>query len=139
MSSPDMDQVITDLRAIPREVRKELRPVLKRAGEGAATAARAHASWSTRIPGAIRVAVRYGQQRPGVTLRVSAGRAPHARAFEGLGRPGVIRHPLFGDREHWFAQARRPFAWPAVSSRRAEIERNVASVVEMAARRHGFH
>ncbi len=140
MPLEDFDRVITDLQAIPREVRTELTPVLKRAGESVAADARARASWSTRIPGAVALSVRYGQRRTGVLLRVSAARAPHARAYEGLGRPGNFRHPRFGDRDaEWVTQARRPYAWPAVVAHRAETDHDVAGVVDAAARRHGFH
>lgn len=136
---PPMETVIADLRAIPREARRDLTPVLKRAGEGAAAQARANASWSTRIPGAIRVQVRYGRVRTGVLVRVAARLAPHARAYEGLGVPGSFRHPLFGDWDRAVSQARRPYAWPAVVATRDETGRQIAGVVEAAARRHGFH
>lgn len=138
MPVDNFEQVIADLRAIPREVRRELTPVLKQAGDAAAADARGRAAWSSRIPGAIRVVVRYGGRRPGVALRVSARRAPHARPFEGLGRPGTFRHPGWGDREHWYAQARRPFGWPAVLARRDETQWDVNEVVMSAARRHRF-
>ncbi len=139
MPIDDFEQVKSDLRAIPREVRRDLTPVLKQAGEGAAADARGRAAWSSRIPGAIRVVVRYGQRRPGVAIRVSARRAPHARAYEGKGTPGNFRHPLFGDREHWISEAQRPFAFPAVKAKRDEAQRGVDQVVMSAARRHGFH
>lgn len=137
--SGDLEQLIVDLRAIPREVRAELTPLLKRAGESAAAQARGNASWSTRIPGAIRVQVRYGRVRTGMLLKVSAAMAPHARAYEGLGRPGLFRHPLFGDWSTPITQARRPYAWPAVVAMREPVRREIAQVVEDAARRHGFH
>lgn len=137
--SGDVEQMIVDLRAIPREVRSALAPLLKRAGEAAAARARGNASWSTRIPGAVRVQVRYGRVRTGVLLRVRAATAPHARPYEGLGVQGTFRHPLFGDWEEAVTQARRPFAWPAVVAMREPVRREIAQVVEDAARRHGFH
>lgn len=137
--SGDLEQLIVDLRAIPREVRAELTPLLKRAGESAAAQARGNASWSSRIPGAIQVQVRYGRVRTGMLLKVSAVRAPHARAYEGLGVSGTFRHPAWGDWEHAVTQARRPYAWPAVVAMREPVRREIAQVVEDAARRHGFH
>ena len=139
MPFDDMERAIADLRAIPREVRRELTPVLKKTGGAAASDARGRASWSARIAAAMTVKVRYGQRRPGVVLRVAAKRAPHARPYEGLGVPGIFRHPGWGDREQWYTQVRRPCAWPAVHAKRGEIQRDINRVVEVAARRHGFH
>lgn len=132
-------QVVVDLRAIPREVRKDLRPALQRAGGAVMADAKGRASWSSRIPGAMRISVLYGRSQ-GVMIRVSRRRAPHARAYEGIGarrgNASTFRHPLYGDRNRWYTQATRPYLQPA--ARRAEVRKAVTDVVEAAARRHGF-
>jgi hypothetical protein len=129
--------IVTDLRAIPREVRRDVGPAIRKAAAPVLTQARSNASWSHRIPAATTLKVLYGQKRSGVILSTSAKRAPHARPYEGLlGR--TFRHPLFGDREHWYTQAARPFDWPAVQANREAVGRAVAEVVDDAARRHGF-
>lgn len=133
-------EVVADLSQIPRELRRDLRPALKRAGEHVAQDARARASWSRRIPGAISVRVRFGAKTQGVAVVVSRKRAPHARPYEGISGSGrVFRHPLFGRRDRWFAQATRPFLAPAGRVRRAQVRADIAKVVDDAARRHGFH
>lgn len=137
--SEDVAKAIVDLRAIPREARHDLSPLFKRAGDAAASQARGNAAWSSRIPGAIRVQVRYGRVRTGVLLKVRSAAAPHARAYEGLGVAGTFRHPAWGDWEHAVTQARRPYAWPAVVARRDTVVKEIAQVYDAAARRHGFH
>lgn len=132
-------RVVVDLSAIPKEVRKDLRPALRRIGMRVAQGARARASWSTRIPGAVKVKVLFGRKSQGVIVHVDRNRAPHARSYEGIGTSGVnFRHPLFGDRDRWFAQRKRPFLEPAAQAERAQVPAEIARVVEDAARRHGF-
>ncbi|MEU8264480.1 hypothetical protein AB0C02_28140 [Micromonospora sp. NPDC048999] len=135
-------QVVVDLRAIPRDVRKDLRPALKATGDRVAQDARARASWSSRIPGAIGVRVLYGA-KPGVVVRVNRKRAPHARPYEGIsarmGSAATFRHPFFGNRDRWYSQKTRPFLEPAAKAHGAEVREDIKQVVEQAARRHGFH
>ncbi len=127
-------QAIAELRDMPKEIRKETRPALRRAAEPIAGAARGNASWSGRIPGAIRVVV----LKRGVEIRVNRKKAPHARPYEGLASGLTFRHPVFGE-DRWVAQRARPFLLPAVRAHRDEVRRAVAEVVERVARHHGFH
>lgn len=135
---PPLAKVAADLRAIPREVRKEVGPAIRKAAGPILQAAKANASWSTRIPGALRIAVRFGRRTSGVALVASAKRAPHARAYEGLGKQGNFRHPVHGHEGRWVTQRRRPFARPAVQQQRDEVRKAINDVVLDAARRHGF-
>lgn len=123
-----------DLQNMPKEIRKELRPAIRRAAEPIVSTAKAKASWSTRIPAAISLRV----LKRGVKIVVSRKKAPHARAYEGIGSDSVnFRHPVF-DRDVWVTQRTRPFLAPAIQQHRAEVRAAVAKVVEDAARRHGF-
>lgn len=132
-------RVVVDLSAIPKEVRRDIRPALKRIGMRVAQGARARASWSKRIPGAVKVKVLFGSKKQGVIVYVDRNRAPHARAYEGIGTSGAnFRHPLFGDRDRWYAQRKRPFLAPAGQAERDTARSEIAQVVEDAARRHGF-
>jgi hypothetical protein len=75
--------------------------------------AKSNASWSSRIPGAIKPSV----TAKGMGLRVAGKQAPHGRPFEGL-QNGLrsrshFRHPVFGNREVWVNQATRPYLGPA--------------------------
>lgn len=129
-------ELINDLGAIPPDVRRELPAAVRKASQPVVGAMKTNASWSTRIPGAIRMTPSFSAGA-GVTIRVNAGRAPHARPYEGLsGDP--FRHPVFGDRENWVAQAARPFFYRAVEQHGAEVAEAVANSVVEVARRHGF-
>lgn len=145
MATDQVQQVVADLRAIPKEIRSELTPALQDVGEDVASDARSRADWSTRIPGAVKVVVRYGargRRRPGVLVRVSSRRAPHSRAYEGAGRHGgTFEHPTFGSWEgnKRVTQTRRPFLFPAGQAKGPKAAEAIAQVVEDAARRHGFH
>ncbi|KXK63354.1 hypothetical protein AWW66_03305 [Micromonospora rosaria] len=135
-------EMYADLSQIPKDVRKDLRPALKKTGDQVAADAKGRASWSSRIPGAIRVKVLYGRGRAGVIITVSRKRAPHARPYEGIaarrGNAANFRHPLFGNRERWYTQRTRPFLLPAAQARRAQVRADIVKVVADAARRRGF-
>jgi hypothetical protein len=117
------------LRDVPAELRPELRRnILDAAGVIAATA-RSNASWSSRIPDAISARVRFGTGSA-VQIVVNASKAPHARAFEGIGqRGGTFRHPVFG-RDIWVEQQQRPFLIPAVRQHEDQAVRGVQSAID---------
>lgn len=127
-------QASRDLRAMSTEVRREIRPALKEVAEPMVAAARSNASWSSRIPKAIRLAV----IKRGVEIRVSKARAPHARPYEGIGGNAQFRHPVFGNRDRWVPQKTRPFLDPAVKAHRNKIRPRLFEIVEEAAKRHGY-
>jgi hypothetical protein len=120
---------------ISKELNKELRRVLN---STIVPAARANASWSSRIPAAIRPTV--GATKIGA--RVAARQAPHGRAFEGLQRGlrtrSSFRHPVFGNRNVWVEQATRPFLAPAFDSHAAEATKAAEAAIDQAARQAGF-
>lgn len=122
---------------MPAGVRRELRPALRKAAEGVRRDAQSNASWSSRIPAAIKVQTSLSARSGGVTLRVDSSAAPHARPYEGLsGR--VFRHPVFGDTDTWVAQHARPFLQPAVDAGRGDVIDAVGKAVDYVAARHGF-
>jgi len=132
-----MAQVVADLRAMPPEIRRKLRPRLLQVTRPMVNRAKANAGWSRRIPGAIGLSV----TKNGVLIRVNVKKAPHARAYEGLSgnnRSGYFRHPVFGDEDVWVAQRERPFLLPAVQAYRDTVEPAIRGVVEDVARAHGF-
>lgn len=127
------------LAKVPDELQKGLRPALRKGAEPIMAAAKANASWSSRIPGAIRLSTSFGQKNPGVTIRASARIAPHARPYEGAGgRGGTFRHPVYGDRDAWVTQATRPFLFPAVRAGRQGVIGELEHAVDDALARHGF-
>lgn len=130
----DFFRIAATLREMPTDVRRGLRPALQQAAAPIIAKAKVNASWSRRIPGAIRLSV----LKRGVAIRVSSKRAPHARPYEGVTGGRTFRHPLFGDRDSWYAQRTRPFLEPAVLAHRSQVRQEVARVVDRVARLHGF-
>lgn len=118
-----------DFGSVPAELRAELRPRMRMAGEHLKTAIQSAASWSTRIPGAVRMSTAFGSKTGGVRISVSAARAPHARILEHQGVEGFFRHPVFGDRDIWVSQAAHPFFFRTVKAGREQVVSLVADAV----------
>lgn len=124
------------LGRMPAELRLELRPELRKAGQIVADQAKANASWSTRIPGAISVSTSTTSRTGGVAVRVDHIKAPHARPLEGVTGNGIFRHPVFGNRSNWVDQPTRPFLFPAVRAKQAEAKALIAEAVRSATQIH---
>jgi hypothetical protein len=120
---------------ISRELNKQFREVMR---QHVLPAARSNASWSSRIPGAIKPQVTQRQ----IALRVARKQAPHGRPYEGLqwGARGrsTFRHPVFGNRNVWVAQSTRPFLQPAMDANREKAVEAAKQAVEEVARTNGF-
>ncbi len=138
-SRASLDSLIADLGKMPADLRKELRPAMRKAAEPILRDAKSRASWSSRIPGAIGLTASFTAKRPGVRMKVNSARAPHARPYEfGSGRNRNLRHPLFGNRDAWFEEPVRPFFFPAVQAGAAGVVEASSEAVQAAARRAGF-
>lgn len=116
---------------MPPELRLELRPKLRAAGQIIANQAKANASWSSRIPGAITVTTSLTSRTGGVGIRVNSTKAPHARPLEGITGNGVFRHPVYGQ-DVWVNQDTRPFLAPAVKAKEAEARSLISQAVHSA-------
>lgn len=125
------------LGKVPVELRRELRPALRSAAESIVNDMRGRASYSSRIPGAIRTTVSFARRGGGVTIRVDSNRAPHARVLErgnDGSRSDTFRHPVFGDRDVWVSQPTRPFFFPAVSAGRDQLKKNISDAIRSSIR-----
>jgi hypothetical protein len=131
-----MAHVVADLRDIPVEIRRKVRPAVVKVAQPILAAAKARAGWSSRIPDAIRLSV----VAKGVILRVSLKKAPHARAYEGIssGRTGNFRHPVYGHEDRWVAQRERPFVIPAVAQYMHTVEPAIVEAVDQVLRARGW-
>jgi hypothetical protein len=135
--SPELDRLVRDLRELPRSVRRELKPALRRVADATANDMRRRSAWSSRIPGAVSV-----QHQPGAAagegfrIAVDASKAPHARPWEGNGRNG-LRHRVFG-RDVWVTEPARKFFFVSVDAGQQRLNAEVATAVQSAARRSGF-
>lgn len=134
----EIQKLVADLGKVPAELRKELRPAIRAAAQRVLVDARSRASWSSRIPAATRISVRFGRRNAGVSIVVSAARAPHGRPYEHGGVPGNFRHPVYGNRNNWVTQRARPFLWPAAVAKREEVAREIDRAVEQVLRRTGW-
>lgn len=124
-----------ELGQVPIELRRELRPRIRAGSDEIVRDMRARASYSSRIPGAIRSTVSFASRSGGVTIRVDARRAPHARPLEGASTRGsTFRHPVFGNRDVWVSQATRPFFFPAVKAGQAQLRRHISEAVRASLR-----
>lgn len=135
--SDSIRRLVRDLDGIPPDLRRQLRPGLRAAGKAVADQAKTNASWSSRIPRAIGVSVKFSGS-PGVRVVVNKRKAPHARPYEHGGRPGTFRHPYFGDRRRWYSQRARPFLAPAARAKGPRAAREVDRVVRRVTRAAGF-
>lgn len=134
----EIRRLIDDLGKIPKELKAELRPGLRKAGEAVRDQARVNASWSKTIPPATRVSVGFTKRNPGVSVQVNKNRAPSARPLENRGQQGIVRHPTFGHKDRWVSQPARPFLAPAAQEKAPEAERDIADVVDKVTRHAGF-
>lgn len=131
--------IVGELGRMTPVMRATLRVGFRAAGGLAARRAQVNASWSRRIPSAIMVRPLTGARSAGVFLRINSAKAPHARAFEGLGRRAnrFFRHPVFGS-DVWVDQATRPFLVPAVDDTRDDANVAAVAAVNAAARAGRF-
>lgn len=139
--SAELKKLIADLGKLPAELRKEIRDGAKEIGDPVLQAVRRRASWSTRIPAATRIAVRFGRSSAGVTVRTSAKRAPHARPYEHGGEPGVFRHPVYrrkGRRTPWVTEQARPFFTPGVLESADDVADAFRDLVVRVGRANGW-
>lgn len=124
-------ELIRDLEHFPRDLRQHIRPAIQRSGHDLLRRARANASWSTRIPAATRLSVRFSRN-PGVDVITDGRRAPHAATYENEGRPGTLAHPLFGNRSHWYRFRARPYLGPAMDAEAPHTVAQIADAVDRA-------
>ena len=124
----------TAVRKASPELKTALKAGLREGGEIVADEARARSSWSTRIPGSIRV------RSSGIRVSVVAGgaKAPDAAPYENKGVDGFFRHPVFGNREVWVDQKARPFLRPAAEATAPRVTEKVLENVSKVLDDAGF-
>lgn len=104
-----LKELALKFRAADPAVKKAYREELKEIAKTVADDARERiADKSPPTAAAIKVGARGANK-----VTISAGKRKIASLLEGDGHPGEWRHPLFGDREHWYTEERHPYLWPA--------------------------
>lgn len=127
MDARQVGRVARGIRAASPEAWKAARVALLSVGEGVAEDVRSSTSWSSRIPGSVKVRVTAAGN---VRVSVGGDAAPDAVPIENKGK-GFVRHPTFGRRDNpndWTNKNSRPaFLLPAFAARRdqalVEIEK----------------
>lgn len=97
------------------------------AAEEIADGARTNASWSRSIP-------------PNIRTEQAAPDIVYVVADTGAAYPAETRarHPLFGDRSHWYGPPGEPFLAPAAEERAGAALEKFALVVDRLALERGF-
>ncbi len=122
-----LKQLAADLKVADRKAPGRLAKRLKEAGEVVAVDARQRASWSSRIPGTIRVT---GGARS-VSVFAGSDAAPHAAPYEGPEGNASFRHPVFGHRRNkWVTQQTRPYLRTALDAQENKVAEIVGKVVD---------
>ena len=70
-------------------------------------------------------ATRASSDSIGIKVETDSSEAPMARPFQ-----DGLRHPLFGDREHWYPQPYHPYMSLAWEIKKKEMERKMAEWAE---------
>lgn len=123
------------LRDAPPQLRRGLSKEIKVAAGEFVRTLQGNYSWSSRIPGAVRMRVGFGPRSAGVLVFVDSGRAPHARPLEFGNAPGVNRHPVFGNREAWVNQPTRPTFMRTVGGAQPQVVGRVQDAINDVFRR----
>lgn len=133
----EVKALLRGLQDVPEELHKEVRAMLRPLGRDLLHQATENAAaWSSRIPRALSMQVQLKTNSPGIVIRASLAKAPHARAMEGL-LDDVFRHPLFG-MDVWFDQHARPYMLPAIDAAYPRIRSEVNAVLAAVHRRVGL-
>jgi hypothetical protein len=146
LDQAELRKLVADLKALEGGKKQvtALRKNLQAAAAPMKRQVQANASWSSRIPGAVGVLVRFTAKKVGVSVFISRKKAPHARPIENGGKQGVFRHPVFGQtkrRGRYYVTAEqpaRPFFFNEMARHMPEVERACLDAIDTAARDAGF-
>lgn len=133
--SADLKQADAGLRRmLVRDLKNAARPVVD------AVRREAEAEGLHRAAAAVSARWSGGARRAGVTVAVSAKKAPYARAINGgsQGRASVNRHPVYGH-DVWVNQPVRPFFTKAIDDASPKVGQAMVDAMASVAREAGFH
>lgn len=104
------------VRESDKEIQTDLRKSARAAGNLVRDDARSRTD-SVKAQKSLRVGV------SGATVTVTAGSKaqPLPKLLEGDGTPGTFRHPLFGNKDRWYEEARKPYLHPALEAKRDQV------------------
>lgn len=143
-------------------LRREVRAAVNEVGKDALERAKSYSRWSTgrtstppkktrnpqavgnahqSIPSSLSLKTSFAQRSASVTMKTDAKKAPHAYLYERGSKNGGgkgIRHPLFGDKDHWYTNRTRPYFYKAVWQHTDEIKKRMNEAIIAAVRELGY-
>lgn len=135
----ELRSFIRQFEKFPTELRREVRPLLRKSGQRALMRAKANASWSSRIPASLRLSVTFSKKTAGVQLVSNKNKAPHGRAYAGLGKNKTFRAPTGTPAEPWIPHRTRPWFFGVADVELSkDFDRDVGEIVDKIMRTHGF-
>lgn len=145
VQAPDLHALYTALKGIEGNLRVEMRRGIVAAAKPVADRVKANASWSSRIPGAVKTKVSFSAKSAGVTVYVDASKAPEARPLENGGSGGTFRHPVFADQSRqtradytWVSQKAHPFFGSASKSEDSKITAGINAIADAVEKKAGL-
>lgn len=135
----ELRKFIKGFDKFPTDLRRQMRPMLRQQGQRALQRARTNSSWSTRIPASLRLSVTFSKRTAGLTLVSNRNKAPHGRAYAGLGKNKIFRAPTGNPPEPWVSHRTRPWFFNATDAELTkDIDRKIGEIVDQVARANGF-
>lgn len=144
LDTADLRKVYADLKAANSSLTVELRRGVKNAAAPLANAVKVEASWSTRIPGAVKTKATFTARKTSVSIYVDPKMAPEAAPLNHGDRGGTFRRPVFADADEersdwtWVSQQARPFMLAAIQPHFRDADVAMAKVLDTIARKAGF-
>lgn len=122
--------------ALTRRIRAAGRPILQNVRAAVlATPAKGprHTGLRRAIAKAATVATSTSRTNPGIRFRVPGSRMPSGQKslppyLEGY--RGNWRHPLFGNRDHWYPQSPHPFFAPTIREHADDFRRAIGEAID---------
>jgi len=122
-------------KEIQREIRAELRTVSKELGAEVLEAGAEQMPQGGGLAGYLLARSRVGVSITGIRMELALG-VPKKSLIALLDRTGVVRHPVFGNREAWANNSVPPKTWTEAFLKRGdEVAERIAPALERAMRR----
>lgn len=94
---------------------------------------------ASKIHGSLSSKANVSKSGVNIQMRLSGAKSKGAGpAFESISGKATFRHPLFGNRNHWYPQPADPFLRPALQRNTAAAEQAMAEVIDKAASQSGW-
>jgi hypothetical protein len=152
VESPDLYKLVKDLDQVDKKIAREMKKEMRQAASPIVQRVRAEAAtFSKRIPPAVKASTRFTKKTTSVLITVNARQAPHARPINNDGKPGFFTHPIpvkaASTRRGRLRQARkgdvvkqkaRPFFYGPIVAADHDVEAAVQRAADRAMRQAGF-